>query len=77
MDGRGPIPGRCKIFFSFIPSRPALWPTQPSIRRVSGAVSPGVKQQEREADRSSPSSAEVKNGGALPSLLHVPLWHNA
>jgi hypothetical protein len=27
----------------------------------------------READQSSPSSAEVKNGGAIPSLPHTSL----
>jgi hypothetical protein len=35
----------------------------------TGAVSARLKQQGREADYSPPSSAEVKNGGAIP-LLH-------
>jgi hypothetical protein len=50
-------------------SRPALVPTQPSVQWVPGALSLGVKQLGREADHSSPSSAEVKNGEAIPPLL--------
>jgi hypothetical protein len=46
-------------------SGPALGPTQPPIQWV-----PVVKRQECEADHSPPSSAEVKNGGALPPLPH-------
>jgi hypothetical protein len=38
------------------------------------AVSPGVKQPEREADHSPPSSAEVKNHGAIPPLPHTSPW---
>jgi hypothetical protein len=41
-------------------SRPALGPTQPPIQWVPGAVSPGVKRLEREADHSPPTSAKVK-----------------
>jgi hypothetical protein len=33
-------------------------------------LSPGVKRPERENKLSSPSNAEVKNGGALPLLPH-------
>jgi hypothetical protein len=36
----------------------------------------GVKQQRCEADQSPPSNAEVKNGGAIFPLPHVPLWHS-
>jgi hypothetical protein len=42
-------------------SRPALWPTQPPIQWVPCALSTGVKRTGREADQSSPYSAEVKN----------------
>jgi hypothetical protein len=41
-------------------SRPAMWPTQPPIQYVSGALSLGVKWPGREADHSPPASAEVK-----------------
>jgi hypothetical protein len=39
--------------------------------------SPRVKRQGLEADYSPPSSTEVKNGGAIPSLLLVSSWHSA
>jgi hypothetical protein len=61
---------QCKIFLSTA-SRPALGVTQPPIQWVPGALPPGVKRQRREADQSPPSSAEVKNGGAIPPLPHV------
>jgi hypothetical protein len=35
------------------------------------AISPGVKLQGREADHLAPSSAEVKNVGAIPPLPHI------
>jgi hypothetical protein len=38
----------------------ALVPTQPPLQWVRGALSLGVKQPEREADHSPPSSVEVK-----------------
>jgi hypothetical protein len=49
------------IFLFSTASRPALGPTQPPIRWVLRALSPGVKQPGCEADHSPPSSAEVKN----------------
>jgi hypothetical protein len=52
-------------------------PTQPPIQWVPGALSPGVKRQGREADHSLPSSAEVKNGGAISPLLHTSSWNSA
>jgi hypothetical protein len=36
-----------------------------------GTLSPWVNQPGRDADHSSPSNAEVKNGGTIPSLTHV------
>jgi hypothetical protein len=48
------------MVFSIV-SRPALGPPQ-SIKWV-----PGMKRDGREADHSPPSSAEVKNGGAITS----------
>jgi hypothetical protein len=60
--------GRGKIFLYSTQSIPALGPNQPPIQWVSGALSPGVKRMGREGDRSPPSSAEVKNGGAIPLL---------
>jgi hypothetical protein len=42
-----------------------------SIQWVPGALFLEVKRPEREADYSSPSSAEIKNGGAMPPLPHA------
>jgi hypothetical protein len=60
-----------EIFLSSTAARLDLGPTQPPIQWIPGTLSPGVKQQRREADHSSPSSAEVKKGGAIPPLPHV------
>jgi hypothetical protein len=69
----GSIPDRGKRFFC-APQRPdRLWgPTQPAIKWVPGALSPGVKRPGREAHHSPPS--EVKNGGAASSLPHISSW---
>jgi hypothetical protein len=60
-----------KIFF-FFPQRPDwLWgPHLPPIRWV-----PGGKLPERETDHLT-LNAEVKNGGAVPTLPHKSLWHS-
>jgi hypothetical protein len=62
------------VLFSIM-SRLALGPIQPHIQWVPGAVSPGVRRHE--ADHSSPSSAEVKNGGTIPPLPHTSSWRGA
>jgi hypothetical protein len=49
--------------------------TQSAIQWIPGAVSPRVKRQEREADHSPPSSAEVKNTGAISLLRDKSSWH--
>jgi hypothetical protein len=43
-----------------------MGPTQPPIQCI-----PAIKRPDREADNSPPSSAEVRNGGAIPPLLYV------
>jgi hypothetical protein len=43
--------------------------TQPPIKRVSGALSPGVKRLGREADHSPPTSAEVKKMWTYTSTI--------
>jgi hypothetical protein len=58
--GRGSSPGRGKNFLFSTLSRPALGSTQLPIHWVPGALSSGVKRPGREADHSSPASAEVK-----------------
>jgi hypothetical protein len=58
--GHSKSPGRVKNFLCFTSSRPALRPTQPPTQMVLAALSPGVKRPGREADHSTPTSAEVK-----------------
>jgi hypothetical protein len=72
LDGRGSKPGRGKIFLSSTSSTPTLGPNA-----YWGAVFPGVKWPDLEGDHSPPSSAEVKNGGAIYPLPHTSLWHDA
>jgi hypothetical protein len=57
-----------KIFPFSTASRPAVGPSQPPIQWVQRAVYPGVKRPACEADHSPPSSADVRNGGAIPPL---------
>jgi hypothetical protein len=63
LDDRGfrfRFPAGLGNFLITTASRTALGPIQPPIKWVSGAVSLEVKRPGREADHSSPSSAEVK-----------------
>jgi hypothetical protein len=69
--GRGSISGRGKTFLFSTASRPTLGPTQLPVQWVLGALSPGVKSQGRVANRSPPSSAKVKKGGAIPPFPHL------
>jgi hypothetical protein len=41
---------------------------------IIGGSLPGVKRTGHEAGYSPPSSAEVKNSGAIPPLPHKPSW---
>jgi hypothetical protein len=56
------------IFLFTTASRPALGPTQPPIKWVSGALSLEVKRPGREAGHSPPSSEEVKNACSYTSI---------
>jgi hypothetical protein len=51
--------------------RPALGSTQPPTQWVQGAISLGAQRPGCEADHSPPSTAKVKNGGAIPPLSHT------
>jgi hypothetical protein len=68
LDCRGSNPDRSKILLFSTKFRPALGPTQPPIQWIQGVISPRIKRQVCEADQSPASSAEVKNGVAIPSL---------
>jgi hypothetical protein len=67
----GSIPASGKFFVHYAASRPALGPTQPGIQWVPLALSPEGKRSRREADLSTSSSAEVKNGGATPPVRDI------
>jgi hypothetical protein len=77
LDGQSLIPGRGKYFLSSIASRLALGLIQPPIQWAPGVTSQGVKRLGHEADHLPPSSAKVKNGGAISPLSHMSSWHSA
>jgi hypothetical protein len=56
-------------------SRLTLAPTQPPIQWAWCALSLEVEWQGCEADHSPPSSAKVKNGGAICLFTHTSSWH--
>lgn len=66
-------PDRSKVFLFPTASRP----TQIPIQWGPWDLSPVAKLQGHEADRSSPSRAEIKKGGPLPPLPPMYLRHNA
>jgi hypothetical protein len=74
--GRSSSPGRVKNFLFSTSSRPALRSTQPPLRRVPGALFPGVKRPGREVDHSPPTSAQVKMW-IYTSTAHTPSWRSA
>jgi hypothetical protein len=43
----------------------------------TGGCFPEVKRQRREADHSPPTTAEVKNGGAVPLQCNASSWRGA
>jgi hypothetical protein len=68
LDGRISIPGRGKIFSLLYSVQTGSGPTQPPIQWAPEDLSPGVKRPGHEADYSLPSSAEIKNRGAITPL---------
>jgi hypothetical protein len=71
LDGWGLNPSRGTIVLYSVTSGPIPGPTQPPTQWVLGCFPMG------KADYSLPSSAEVKNGGAILPLLHMSFWHSA
>jgi hypothetical protein len=64
------------IFLFATASRPALWPTEPSVQCVPGALTLGAEGQGHEGDNSPPSNTEVNAGAGglwLRSLKYVLL----
>jgi hypothetical protein len=68
LDGRGSIPGRARRFYQLhnVKIGPGAHPA--SYLMGTGGSFPEVKRSGREADHPPPSSAEVKNGGAILPL---------
>jgi hypothetical protein len=77
LDDRGFDSRQGLEIFLFITavSRLSLGPTHPPIQWVPGALSMGVKRPGREADHSSPSSAEVKNAWSYTSTPRIHLHY--
>jgi hypothetical protein len=76
LHGRGSLPGIGKILSN--PQRPdRLWGPPNLLASGYRRLIPWVvKRPRREADHSPPSTAEVKNVGAMPPLPHVSLWNH-
>jgi hypothetical protein len=75
LDGRG-FDSRQKQDFSLPHSVQTGSGAHPASYSIgTGGSFPGRKRQGREADHPPPSSAEVKNGSAIPPLLHTTSWH--
>jgi hypothetical protein len=70
LDGRGLIHG--KRFFYSLQFRTCF-----GTHTASYSMGTGVKQPGREVDHSLPSSAEIKNGGAMLPLPHASSWRGA
>jgi hypothetical protein len=66
-----------EIFLCSTAFRPTLGPTQLRFQWELRADFVGVNWMWCEADRSPPSSAEVKNSGAVPPLIHAFSWRGA
>jgi hypothetical protein len=68
LDGRGSIPSSVKCL-SLLHSVQIGSEAHPaSIQSVPGEISPGIKRPGLDADHSTPSNTEVKNGEAIRSL---------
>jgi hypothetical protein len=65
-----PIADGARIFLFFMAFRSSLRPTKPTVQRVHEIIFPGIKRPEREADHSSPYSAEVKNDADINLLTY-------
>jgi hypothetical protein len=66
-----------EIFLHSTASRPGSGAHSASYPIRSGVFPLGANRPGRAADHSPPSSAEVKNGGAIPPLPHMTSWRGA
>jgi hypothetical protein len=69
----------CRGFLLFADtSTPALEPSQPPVQWIQENLSPGIKRPVCEADKSPPSSTEVKNAWSYtstPLCLHGAVFN--
>jgi hypothetical protein len=63
-------------FFSSLQCSDRFWGPPTLLSNGYRRLNPRVKREWREADHSPLSSAEVKNGGIIPPLPHMSLWHS-
>jgi hypothetical protein len=76
LDGRGSVPSREDLFqLHSVPDW--LWDPSNLLYSRYNALSLEVKWPKREANHSTPYSAEVKNGGAGIPLPHMSSWYSA
>jgi hypothetical protein len=67
-----------EIFLLSTANIPAPGPTQPPVQWIPGSVSVWVKRPGMKLAEHSPlSGAEVKNGGAIPTLPYIFSWFGA
>jgi hypothetical protein len=77
LDGRGDglrFPAGARDISLLHKVQNAMRSIKPLVQQVPGSFSLRVKRHGREADHSPPSSAEVKNGGAIPPPPHTSSW---
>jgi hypothetical protein len=73
--GQASIPGRDKIVFFYIASRPDMGPTEPPVRWVPGTLPQGVKWLGHNANCSSLTGAEFKNDRVvLKYCINLSSW---
>jgi hypothetical protein len=78
MDDTGSIPGKGKRFFSIPYSLDrGMVSALASFRMGTGGFHPRLKPPGRQDDHSPASSAEIKNGGAIPPIPHTFSWRGA